>query len=150
MTSGNGFFLLEALERIMPLPGWAAAAYGIAGVMLLGAAALAVVWRASPAISLTSALWLLVGFTLFLSPHLAWYFTWGVPFLCFRLSWALVYLSSISPLLYRIIWEPGEALLQAVLYVPFAVILLIELARGPHRPDTEPCHDGTLAARHAD
>ena len=99
---------------------------------------------------MTSALWLLAAFTLFVSPHWPWYFTWVLPFLCFRMSWALIYLSVISPLLYQFVWEPEPLVLHATLYLPFAVILLIEFALGPRRPTIGPLNDEGIAPRHAD
>jgi hypothetical protein len=78
------------------------------------------------AVPLGSALLLLALFTVLLSPHLAWYFAWTIPFLCFRPSWAWIYLSGAAPLLYAIIWAPGLLKLQAALYLPFVLILIVE------------------------
>jgi hypothetical protein len=98
---------------------------------------------------MTAALWLLGTFTLLLSPHLAWYFTWVIPLLCVRMSWALLYLTLSAPLLYRLIWEPVPLLLHATLYLPFAAILLIESVIGPHGPTLESPNDASAAPRHA-
>ncbi len=150
LATGEGIFVIEALRALVPLPGWAASAYVLAGVAALGSIAWAVVCRVPAKESMTSALWLLAAFTLFVSPHLPWYFTWVLPFLCFRTSWALIYLSVISPLLYQLVWEPEPLVLHATLYLPFAVILLIEFAVGPRRPAREPLNDDGIAPRHAD
>lgn len=150
LATGEGIFILEALRALVPLPGWATLAYVLAAVAALGSISLVVVRRLPVEDSMTSALWLLAAFTLFVSPHLPWYFTWVLPFLCFRTSWALIYLSVISPLLYQEVWEPEPLVLHATLYVPFAVILLIEFALGPRRPALEPLNDEGIAPRHAD
>jgi len=148
LATGEGIFLIEALRALVPLPSWATLAYFLAAAAVLGSIALAVVFRQTVKQSMTSALWLLAALTLFVSPHLPWYFTWVLPFLCFRRSWALIYLSVISPLLYQEVWEPEPLVLHATLYLPFAVILLIEFALG--RPAMEPLNDGSIAPRHAD
>ncbi|MGC2460338.1 MAG: glycosyltransferase family 87 protein [Steroidobacteraceae bacterium] len=150
LATGEGFFVIEALRALVPLPGWATFAYVLAAVAAMGSIALAVVCRLPVEKSMTSALWLLAAFTLFVSPHWPWYFTWVLPFLCFRTSWALIYLSAISPLLYRFVWEPEPLVLHATLYLPFAVILLIEFALGPRRPTIGPLNDEGIAPRHAD
>jgi alpha-1,6-mannosyltransferase len=150
LATGEGIFVIEALRAWVPLPGWATLAYVLAAAAALGSMALIVVCRLPVKQSMTSALWLLAAFTLFVSPHLPWYFTWLLPFLCFRTSWALIYLSVISPLLYQLVWEPEPLVLHATLYLPFAVILLIEFALRPRRPALEPLNDEGIAPRHAD
>ncbi len=150
LATGEGIFVIEALRALVPLPGWATLAYVLVAAAALGSIALTVVCRLPVKESMTSALWLMAAFTVFVSPHLPWYFTWVLPFLCFRTSWALIYLSVISPLLYREVWEPEPLVLHATLYLPFAVILLIEFALGARRPATEPLNDGSIASRHAD
>jgi len=149
LASGNGFFILSAIDAIAPLPARSTAVYLLIGATALSAIAWRAVMRGQPAFSLRAALVLMTGFTLFVSPHLAWYFTWILPFLCFRLSWALVYLSLAAPLLYEIIWAPGELPLNATLYVPFALIFCIELWAGFRRSHQESANDGSLRSRHA-
>jgi hypothetical protein len=148
-AGGDGFFLVEALRSLLPLPAGANLAYVAAGLILLAGIALVVIFRPSAGVSMTAALWLLGTFTLLLSPHLAWYFTWVIPLLCVRMSWALLYLTLTAPLLYRLIWEPEPLLLHATLYLPFAAILLIESAIGPHGPTLESPNDARAAPRHA-
>jgi len=150
LTTGNGFFLLSALNSVLPLPPWATAAYVIPACAVLTSLAWAVLMRRHPAVlSMTAALVLLAVFTLLLSPHLAWYFTWIIPFLCFKPSWALIYLSATAPLLYKVIWTPGTVPLHAALYLPFAIILAIEMRLGSRRPPLESLDDGSLGSRRA-
>jgi hypothetical protein len=167
LTSGDGFFLLNAIALAVPLPAWATAAYVLAGLAVLAATALAVILRrgaaavprastlerdaaglaresalqrdaagvalgsalqrSAAAVPLGSALLLMALFTVFLSPHLDWYFTWMIPFLCFKPSWALIYLSGAAPLLYANIGAPGPLPLHAALYLPFVLILSVEI-----------------------
>jgi alpha-1,6-mannosyltransferase len=150
LATGEGIFLIEALRAWVPVPGWATLGYVLSGAAVLGLIALAVLCRPPVKESMTSALWLMAAFTLFVSPHLPWYFTWVLPFICFRTSWALIYLSVISPLLYQLVWEPEPLVLHATLYLPFAMILLTEFALAKRRPGLESPNDEGVAPRHAD
>jgi hypothetical protein len=62
------------------------------------------------------------------SPHHAWYFLWLVPFLCLSFSPAVLYLTLAAPALYRVGWPPSLTG-AAFLYVPFALLLVIENSR---------------------
>src|SRR5208337_2329526 len=104
LSAGNGFFLLNALSAVARVPSWGSAAYVLLGLIALAGAGVAVIMRRNSAsVPMTSALLLLVLFTVLLSPHFAWYFAWLVPLLCLTPSWALIYLTGASPLLYEII-----------------------------------------------
>jgi hypothetical protein len=201
LTSGDGFFLLNAIGLAGPLPAWASPAYVLTGLAVLAATALAVLLRrnavgtsmrsslprngtaVSPGsapprnaaavalpsalprnagavpigsalprnagdVPMGSALLLVALFTVFLSPHLDWYFTWMIPFLCFKPSWALIYLSGAAPLLYANIWAPAPLLLHAALYVPFIVILIVEIIVRLRMPRLEVADDRNLESRH--
>jgi alpha-1,6-mannosyltransferase len=134
LADGRGFFLLEALGSVVALPRWSDTLYLLCGAGLLGWMAWRAMERREPSAAMISGLGLIAVFTLLLSPHLAWYFTWIIPFLCFRLYWSLVYVSVVSPLLYRQFWEPSPLVLHATLYVPCAILFLAETLiarRGP-------------------
>jgi hypothetical protein len=152
LAAGEGFFALEAMQAMLPgsLPHWTPFAYALAAVVVLAALALAATRRPGSEVSLGWAAVLLAAFTVILSPHLAWYFTWVIPLLAFRMSWAWIYLSIAAPLLYRQVWEPAPLVLHAVLYLPFAAILLLELTLGRRRPATESLHERSTLPRHAD
>jgi hypothetical protein len=148
LRDGSGYFVLNALSSLAPLPWWSAAAYLGAGAVILGLIAVRVVMRRHPEmVSLSGALFLMAVFTLILSPHLPWYFTWVVPFLCFTPSWALLYLSAAAPLLYDNLWSPGELKLHAAVYVPFFALVLAETWRGSRKPALEFLDDGRLRPR---
>jgi alpha-1,6-mannosyltransferase len=150
LADGNGFFILTALSTVFALPSWAPAAYLVAGGALLASLGWAAVMRRSAGVvSPASALLLLAVFTLVVSPHLAWYFTWIIPFLCFTPSWALMYLAAAAPLLYDYIWSPGAVALHAALYLPCAIIFALERWLGSRRPPLELSDDGSLRSRHA-
>ncbi len=150
LANGSGFFLLDALGDLAPLPAWTTAVYLLAGTAVLAAIAWRTILRSDGStLPMTAALVLMSVFTLWVSPHLAWYFSWIVPFMCFRLSWALVYLSAAAPLLYRIIWMPGTVALDTALYAPFTLVLGLEIWVHYHRSQQETLNDGRLRSRHA-
>jgi hypothetical protein len=152
LAGGEGFFALEGLQAVLPtpLPPWASGAYALVAAIVLGGLALAALRRPEDGVSLGWAAVLLATFTVILSPHLAWYFTWVIPLLAFRMSWAWIYLSIAAPLLYRQLWEPAPLVLHALLYLPFAALLLLELTLGRRGPATESLHDRSSLRRHAD
>jgi hypothetical protein len=150
LANGKGFFVLSAIDALTPLPARSTALYVLTGAMALAIIAWRAVMRPDrTAVSLGGALTLLTAFTLWVSPHLPWYFTWMLPFLCFRLSWALLYLSAAAPLLYAIVWAPGALALDATLYLPCALILALEVWFNWRRLHPESTNDGTLRSRHA-
>jgi len=152
LAAGEGFFALEALQAMLPtpLPHWAPFAYALGAVVMMGGLAAAALRRPGAGVSLGWAAVLLAAFTVMVSPHLAWYFTWVIPLLACRMSWAWIYISIAAPLLYRQVWEPAPLVLHAVLYLPFAAILLLELTLGRRRPATESLHERSTLPRHAD
>ena len=150
LAAGSGFFLLNALSTVMPLASWAVPAYIAAALLILAAIGLGVILRREgAAVPIASALLLLTAFTLIVSPHFAWYFVWIVPLLCFRPSWALIYLTGAAPLLYAIIWSPNSLLLHAALYLPCASIFAIERARLLRGAKSGVLNDGRLGPRGA-
>jgi alpha-1,6-mannosyltransferase len=150
LSSGNGFFLLGALGSIARVPSWGSAAYVIVGLSVLAGAALVIIWRRNAAsVPMKSVLLLLVLFTVLVSPHFAWYFTWLVPLLCFTPSWALIYLTGASPLLYGKIWSPDSLLLDAALYLPFILILSVEGTRLLRGANLGVFNDRPLDPKHA-
>jgi hypothetical protein len=108
----------------------------LAAVLVLAAAAwlkFAPRWRAQD--TWTAALALASLFTLLVSPHDPWYFTWLVPFLCFRLTAAHLWLTGACTLMY-VLPHPTGLAVQSLLYVPFIVLLLLQFFFG--RPLTSP------------
>jgi alpha-1,6-mannosyltransferase len=131
LTDGSGFFLLALIERVTALPPAAALVYTILALAALAIIGLCILLRPMPEkIAIGAATLTLVMFTVLLSPHLPWYFTWIIPFLCFTPSAALIYLTTSAPLLYNMVWTPGRLTLNAAIYAPFALLLLIEILIG--------------------
>jgi alpha-1,6-mannosyltransferase len=75
------------------------------------------------------ALLLASSFTVLVSPHYPWYFTWLVPFLCFGLSPAHLWLTASCALMY--LWPDPTGVatqsVKSVMYVPFLLLLLVQL-----------------------
>jgi alpha-1,6-mannosyltransferase len=75
------------------------------------------------------ALLLASSFTVLVSPHYPWYFTWLVPFLCFGLSPAHLWLTGSCALMY--LWPDPTGVatqsVKSVMYVPFLLLLLVQL-----------------------
>jgi alpha-1,6-mannosyltransferase len=74
------------------------------------------------------ALLLASSFTVLVSPHYPWYFTWLVPFLCFGLSPAHLWLTGSCVLMY--LWPDPTGVatqsVKSVMYVPFLLLLLVQ------------------------
>ncbi len=128
LISGDGFLLLSLIDAQTDLPSWAVPAYLATGLAILGVGAVWAIRRLNTTeAAMTPALFLLGVFTVFLSPHLPWYLTWLVPFLCFRPAWSFIYLTCAAPLLYYQVQSPDRPIYSLLIYVPFLVILAVEL-----------------------
>ena len=71
---------------------------------------------------LSGAFSIAIAFTVFFSPHYAWYFLWLVPFLCFFPKPSVFWLTLSATALYRVGWPPS-LLGASVQYAPFAALL---------------------------
>jgi hypothetical protein len=87
-------------------------------------------------------------FTVLVSPHDPWYFTWLVPFLCFRLSLAHAWLTIACVLMY-VLPDPTGVRSQALLYVPFFLLLVFQYfrERRPTSPEKIDDHRAHQPAR---
>jgi hypothetical protein len=128
LTTGDGF-LLAALFREAGLGDMALPAFLLCALGVLAGLAVASTFSARPERpDLPGALAIATAFAVLISPHHAWYFLWLIPFLCFSLSPSVLYLTLAAPALYRVGWPP--ILLGAtLLYLPFLLLLVIEIAR---------------------
>ncbi len=72
-------------------------------------------------------------FTVCVSPHDPWYFTWLVPFLCFRISAPILWLTAACTLMYAVP-EPTGLAAQSLIYLPFLGIVMLQVAL--KRPST--------------
>jgi alpha-1,6-mannosyltransferase len=85
-------------------------------------------------VDLAAALLLAEAVAALTSPHYPWYFTWLVPFLCLVPSLAAFYLTCASTLIYSVGWPPSFVG-GTILFVPFLVLLGIDIAKWLAAPD---------------
>jgi hypothetical protein len=78
-------------------------------------------------------------FTVLFSPHYCWYFIWLVPFLCFYPWPSVFWLTLSSTALYRLGWPPS-LLGASVQYLPFAVLITVELLNRSHVKEAQDEH----------
>ena len=138
---GGGIFLLEVLDRIVPLPRWDTLAYvAIVLAALAAIAARCVFTTALPAapgeravLMARQAAILAVVLLIALSPHYPWYFGWLAPLACLASFSSLYWLLAAAPLIGL---GPIEHLLiPTVVYVPTAALALLEYrASQPRNP----------------
>jgi alpha-1,6-mannosyltransferase len=127
LRDGSGIFLWSFLKDWCHVPESVMHYFPLlAALLLLGAA----LWtqRAIDARrpgDVAAALAMASLFTLIVSPHDPWYFTWLVPFLCFRFTAATCWLTGACTLMY-VVPDPTGLKTQALIYVPFLVLLLLQ------------------------
>jgi hypothetical protein len=128
IAQGSGIFLWRLIGEIVPLPGQAFTIYVAAVAAIMAALALYIVMRRQdPGADIAGAMLLAVTFTILLSPHYAWYFTWLVPLICFYPVIGVVYLTLASNLLYFAHWQPTIAE-SLPIYGPCILLLVAEFA----------------------
>ena len=141
LRSGGGIFLWSLLRACLHLSQHAVRYFApLAALLLLGAAIwlqFSRRWRAHG--TWAAALGLASLFTLLVSPHDPWYFTWLVPFLCFRLTAAHVWLTGACLLMY-VLPDPTGLGVQSLLYLPFLALLLYQLLFGRPLRSSEIVH----------
>jgi alpha-1,6-mannosyltransferase len=123
-VSGDGFWLLAGLARLMPLPGWAALIYkAVVVVVLAGLGAwFAFVRRPDDAVSICAAAGIMMAVLTFaISPHYPWYFAWlAVP--CVLAPTPAVVWLSVAPILMYLDTFGDRFVWPSVVYVP-AILL---------------------------
>ena len=139
LAHGGGIFLLEAIDRVVPLPAWAAVAY--AAVVLAVLAALSAwfvfasplptdpgaraVGQARQAAILGAVLLVAI------SPHYPWYFAWLAPLNCLAPLASVNWLLIAAPLLSH---DPVAYLsLASLVYVPPALLAVLDCRRARQR-----------------
>ena len=129
--TGDGFWLLAGVARVVPLPVSAAIVYKIAaGLVLAGCGAwLAFVRRPDDPVAVCSAAGIMMALlTCAISPHYPWYFAWLAVPCVLAPSPAVLWLATAPMLLYldtfgdRLIWP-------SVIYVPAIGFALASLRR---------------------
>lgn len=129
LMTGKQYYLLNVARKLFGA-NVSPFVYIGAGMVVMAAIALWVLLRKPrPEDKLEAPMALATGTTVFFAPHYSWYFTWLVPFLCFRPSLWMFYLTVASFLLYGT-WvgdSPDDMLLlNSLIYLPTLLIALIE------------------------
>jgi alpha-1,6-mannosyltransferase len=128
--SGEGFWLLAGIARVIPLPAWLVVAYKLAwGVILAAFAAwIAFVQRPDDPVAICGAAGTMMALLIFaISPHYPWYFAWLAVPCVLATTPALLWMATAPILLYldtfgdRFVWP-------SVVYVP-AIALAINSLR---------------------
>jgi len=136
---GGGIFLLEVLDRVVPLPGWATAGYATMVLAVLAALAAHFVFTTSlptapgarAVLQARQAAVLGAVLLVALSPHYPWYFGWLAPLACLASLASVYWLLAAAPL---IALGPIEHLLiPAVVYLPAAALAVLDFRRAQPR-----------------
>jgi alpha-1,6-mannosyltransferase len=132
IAEGDGFYFASILKHL------GLGTFALPVFLTLAAATLfALAWRAGFRADprkpdLKGSFGIAVAFTVLFSPHYAWYFLWLVHFLCFFPKPSVFWLTLSAPILYRAGW-PAALEGQSILYVPFAVLFIVENFRLTHK-----------------
>ena len=145
MSRGDGIFLWSLLQLPLHLPENALRYFGPFAALILAALSLWIQFGKRRE-DTDGALLLASAFTVLVSPHDPWYFTWLVPFLCFRWSLAHLWLTAACTLMYVLPYPTGLTA-QASIYVPFLCLLLLQFLFRRHTRHPETFHANP--ARHA-
>lgn len=134
LSSGSGFFLWNLAHAALPIAATGAWPYLIFAGAVLALLGIYVVFSESTDTRyIAAAAWLAAAFTMLLSPHFPWYFTWILTFLCFVPSAAILYLTVASLALHFISGGPdldgSRMIVESAIYGPFAILAVIELRR---------------------
>lgn len=129
LISGEQYYLLSLTRRLLSLD-VPPALYFVFVVVVMALIALWSLRRTSDREGLVAGMLLATATTVLFAPHYSWYFTWLVPFLCFRPAFSLIYLTATSFLLYGS-WlgdRPEEMFrLNSCIYLPFFIIASVEV-----------------------
>jgi alpha-1,6-mannosyltransferase len=153
-AGGAGFYWWNLAKSVLPLGGVSNLPYIAAAACLLAALAIRVAFRDRGPDADTAdrggAALLAAAFTVLLTPHYPWYFSWLVVFACLAASPALVWLTAASFLLYLLpvwpfpVWNDRRLLVESIIYMPFLILAARELWRRSLR---EPASDDEPDAR---
>ncbi|CAN5868089.1 DUF2029 domain-containing protein [soil metagenome] len=134
LQDGTQFYLLSLMRRVFGAAKVPNAVYLIGASFTLGLIAFWSVWKQERNESsyIGRALVMATTFVVLLSPRYAWYFAWLVPFACLLPLPPLLCLTIACFVLYKL-WHPAGPdqllLLNTIIYLPFALLGLIELFR---------------------
>jgi hypothetical protein len=128
--AGSGIFWVSLMQRLTSAQGNLTTAYFVLVALVLAGLGLRALLRHRPdRISPGLAGALLLAFTLSVTPHYAWYFSWLIPLLCLRPSFAVLWLTLAAPALYGLPWLPDAFTVQVAIYLPALVLILLDLLR---------------------
>ena len=127
LRDGSGVWLLSLLRKLVHLPEDPLLVFVAPVAVFLIATGLWILFSAKRARSGALENVALIGgaFTVCVSPHDPWYFTWLVPFLCFRVSAPLLWLTVACILMY-VMPHPTGLTAQSLIYVPFLGIVVLQ------------------------
>lgn len=134
LQSGAQFYLLSLARQGLGEANVPNAVYLIFAFLALASIALWTVWKRERNEDgyIARALVMAITFVVLLSPRYAWYFAWLVPFICLLPLPPLFYLTTACLVLYKL-WHPAGSgqllLLDTIIYLPFALIVLIAFSR---------------------
>ena len=138
LRTGSGIFLWSLLPTSLHLPADALRYYApfVALVMLSLSLWLQFGQPAGSRNPVAGSLLLSGAFTVLVSPHDPWYFTWIIPLLCLRVSLAHLWLTAACVLMY-VLPDPTGVRTQALLYLPFFLLLMLQhfFERRPTSPE---------------
>jgi hypothetical protein len=136
LRDGSGIWILALLKKLGALPDDPLLVFVPLVAVFLIATGLWIVFSSKRARSgqIENVALMAGAFTICVSPHDPWYFTWLVPFLCFRISAALLWLTVACVLMY-VLPEPTGLAAQSLIYLPFLGIVGLQAAlRRPFTP----------------
>jgi hypothetical protein len=141
LRDGRGIFLWSFLKDWCHVPGQVLHYFPLLAALLLLGAALRtqrVAQTRTPG-DVAAALGIASVFTLVVSPHDPWYFTWLVPFLCFRFTIATCWLTGACTLMY-VVPDPTGLKAQSLIYIPFIVLSALQYFFAPQPASPEVLH----------
>jgi alpha-1,6-mannosyltransferase len=135
LRDGSGIWMLSLLKSLGYAPGKPLLLFAPFVAVLLVAIGLWVLFSAgrAKAARIEQVMLIAGAFTVCVSPHDPWYFTWLVPFLCFRVSASILWLTAACTLMYAMP-HPTGLTTQSLIYGPFLGIVILQLAL--KRPST--------------
>ena len=135
LRDGSGIWILSLLKAFGHLPDHPLLYFVPFVAVVLMATGLWVLFSAGrdKAVRIEQLTLIAGAFTVCVSPHDPWYFTWLVPFLCFRISASILWLTAACTLMYAMP-EPTGLAAQSLIYLPFLGIVMLQVAL--KRPST--------------
>jgi alpha-1,6-mannosyltransferase len=137
IENGHGIFLLQLIDSVVSLPGWAIAVYVALALMIIGLIAIRFAFSGrlpvgrGPRIVLIARQSAILGAAVLVavSPHYPWYFGWLAPLACLAPLPAVLWMLAAAPLLAHGAVE--YLVVPAAVYAPAALLALLDLRHLP-------------------